>query len=89
MARQKVYHNYFVVVNSYASAEIKERVQTDREFLTDPARISAQAVYSGSDERQAAIKFYQAVKMAMTSDLAFSVIVWRDSTIIARVRLDR
>ena len=89
MARQKVYHHYFVVVNSYATAEIKERVQTDREFLTDPARISAQAVYSGSDERQAAIKFYQAVKMAMTSDLAFSVIVWRDSTIIARVRLDR
>jgi hypothetical protein len=88
MPRQKLYHHYFVVVNSYATIEVKERVQTGRELITDPAQISAQAVYSGSDERQAAIKFYQAVKMAMTSDLAFSVIVWRDSTIIARVRLD-
>jgi hypothetical protein len=85
----KPYHHYMVFINSYASAQIKADIEAGRAFLTGPDQLVSTSVYSGSDERQAGIKFSQACKQAMTSPLVRFVIMYRDSDEIARVRPDR
>lgn len=83
------YHHCMVFLNSYASAEIKEGVETGHLFITSPDQLVATLFYSGNDERQASIKFTQACKQAMREPLAYLVVLLRDNDEIARVKPDR
>ncbi len=85
----KPYHHYMVFLNSYATSEVKEGVETGRLFITSPDQVVSILFYSGGDERQASIKFAQACKQAMTAPLAYLVVMLRDNDEIARVKPDR
>ena len=90
MPRQpKPYHSYMVIINAYASAAIKEGVESGGMFITSPDQLTSTKFYSGGDERAAGIKFSQACKVAMTSPLVRYVTLYRDTDEIVRVKPDR
>jgi 4-aminobutyrate aminotransferase-like enzyme len=68
MPSRKPYHRYRVTITSYATATIKERAESGVEPIIDPAQIAMESVYSGEDERQASVKFFQAIRKARKED---------------------
>jgi hypothetical protein len=78
----------WVLITFYASEEVKARVERGDEYITGPDQLGLERVYFGRDERQAGLKFYQAVKKAFNMPLAFNVTVWRDNEVVVRVKID-
>jgi|GraSoi_2013_60cm_1033757.scaffolds.fasta_scaffold24587_2 hypothetical protein len=88
MPSRKPYHRYRVTITSYATATIKERAESGVEPIIDPAQIDMESVYSGEDERQASVKFFQAIRKARKELLAFHVTVWKDGDIFVQVPVE-
>jgi hypothetical protein len=53
MLKRKVRHVYHVLVTSYATEEIKERVERGEVFITQPEQLSIERFYLGNGEAQA------------------------------------
>ena len=58
------------------------------EPIIDPAQIAMESVCSGEDERQASVKFFQALRKARKELLAFRVAVWKDGEIFVQVPVE-
>jgi len=82
-------HLYSVYMTSYATLEIKQRVERRELYIHDPVQLTSESFYFGTNERTAGVKFYQACKAAAKSPLAFSVSVMRDNETILRVSVER
>ena len=90
MPRQPMpYHSYSVYLISFATPEIAELVKRGELHITQPTQLRSESFYFGDNERQAGVKFYQAAKAGMSSPLAFSVVVRRDSRMLVQMSFDR
>ncbi len=82
-------HLYSVYMTSYATLEIKQRVERRELYIHDPVQLTSESFYFGMNERTAGVKFYQACKAAAKNPLASSVSVMRDNETILRVSVEK
>lgn len=81
-------HLYTVSLVSYASEEIKQRIGKGQMTIGKPEDLKADLYYLNTDERTAAKHFYKACKDGIKTGLGVWVMVYRDTMIIIRVRLE-
>ena len=94
MPRQKALtYLYTVFVTSYASAEIKQRIEAGTERIRDPKQLTTHIFYSGTSKAQAERAFSRAAIEAYQAPLAFRIVLQRDSArgsmTLAQVRVER
>jgi hypothetical protein len=94
MPRQKApSYLYTVFITGYASAEVKQAIETGSDRLRDPAQLKGRVVYSGKSLAQAERAFSRAAIEAYGNPLAFRIMLQRDSAgktvTLARFQVER
>jgi hypothetical protein len=90
MPRQKAQtYLYSVYVTSYASAEVKQRIESGTEHVKGPEQLKTQSFYVGTSKARAEQSFSRAAVAAYNNPLAFLVTLYRDNLILARMRVER
>ncbi|MFL5656340.1 MAG: hypothetical protein ACJ8CB_19440 [Ktedonobacteraceae bacterium] len=75
MSKPRTTHIYTVMLTSYASQDIKMRVERGEEFIRDQAQLTSDVLSMGTSEARASAAFYRGVKKAMDNPLAIHITV--------------